>query len=142
MMPTNPRPAGTRSLVTLFDAGTLGARTDRELLERFQSDRGAAGQEAFRVLVERHGPMVLGLCHSLVRDPHEAEDAFQATFLILVSKAGTIERDGYHRAVAARRCGSSRPACTPSFTGAAAAGSSSDERDSQPREPAAFPAAL
>jgi RNA polymerase sigma factor (sigma-70 family) len=91
-MPTNPRPTSSRSLVTLFDAGTLGARTDRELLECFQSDRTAAGQEAFRVLVERHGPMVLGLCHSLVRDPHEAEDAFQATFLILVSKAGTIER--------------------------------------------------
>jgi RNA polymerase sigma factor (sigma-70 family) len=91
-MHTNPRPTGSRSLVTLFDAGTLGARTDRELLECFQSDRGAAGQDAFRVLVERHGPMVLGTCHSLVRDPHEAEDAFQATFLILVSKAATIQR--------------------------------------------------
>ncbi len=55
-------------------------------------DPGAIGQEAFRILVERHGPMVLGLCRSLVRDQHEAEDAFQATFLVLVRKAGSIQR--------------------------------------------------
>ena len=84
--------AGSRSLVTLFDSGTIGSQSDRDLLECFQTDSGPVGQEAFRILVERHGPMVLGLCRSLVRDQHEAEDAFQATFLVLVRKAGSIQR--------------------------------------------------
>jgi RNA polymerase sigma factor (sigma-70 family) len=75
---------------TLFNAGTLGVLSDPELLECFRSDRGGAGQEAFRVLVERHGPMVLGLCRSLIPDPYEAEDAFQATFLVLVRKGHAI----------------------------------------------------
>jgi RNA polymerase sigma factor (sigma-70 family) len=79
-----------RSLDTLFNTGTLGSLTDPELLDCFRSDRGSAGQEAFRILVERHGPMVLGLCRSLVPDPHEAEDAFQATFLVLVRKGHAI----------------------------------------------------
>ncbi|MHC5542420.1 RNA polymerase sigma factor, partial [Singulisphaera rosea] len=52
----------SRTLSTLFDVGTLGASTDRELLEIYRSRRGAAAEEAFRVLVERHGPMVLRLC--------------------------------------------------------------------------------
>ena len=76
-----------QSLNTLFSAGALGLMSDPELLQCFKADRGAAGQEAFRILVERHGPMVLGLCRSLVPDPHEAEDAFQATFLVLVRRA-------------------------------------------------------
>jgi len=81
-----------RPLAALFNAGVLGTKTDGELLDRFRTDRGAAGQEAFRILVERHGPMVLGLCRSLVKDSHEAEDAFQATFLVLVRKADSIRR--------------------------------------------------
>ena len=58
-----------QSLGTLFNAGALGALTDPELLKCFRTDRGAGGQEAFRILVERHGPMVLGLCRSLIPDP-------------------------------------------------------------------------
>ena len=84
--------ASSRSLVTLFNAGRLAALGDRELIECFQSESGAVAQDAFRILVERHGPMVLGLCRTLVRDQHEAEDAFQATFLVLVRKAASIER--------------------------------------------------
>jgi hypothetical protein len=53
-----------RSLDTLFNVGTLGSLSDLELMECFRFDRGTAGQEAFRILVERHGPMVLGLCRS------------------------------------------------------------------------------
>ena len=79
-----------RSLDTLFNVGTLGALSDLELLECFRSDRGTAGQEAFRILVERHGPMVLGRCRSLISNPHEAEDAFQAVFLVLVRKGHLI----------------------------------------------------
>ena len=81
-----------RSIDALFNAGALGTKTDGELLECFTTDRGRPGQEAFRILVERYGPMVLGLCRSLVKDSHEAEDAFQATFLVLVRKAASIRR--------------------------------------------------
>ena len=91
-MPANRITPASRNLATLFNAGSLGTLSDRDLLSCFQSDPGATGHEAFRILVERHGPMVLGLCRSLVRDQHEAEDAFQATFLVLVRKAASIER--------------------------------------------------
>jgi RNA polymerase sigma factor (sigma-70 family) len=79
-----------QSLDTLFNAGALGTMSDPDLLNCFSSDRGSRGQEAFRILVERHGPMVLGLCRSLIPDSHEAEDAFQATFLVLVRKGQGI----------------------------------------------------
>jgi RNA polymerase sigma factor (sigma-70 family) len=64
-------------------------QTDAELLRRF-----VAGQEeaAFEALVRRHGPMVLGVCRYLLRDAHDVEDAFQATFLVLVSKAAAVGR--------------------------------------------------
>jgi RNA polymerase sigma factor (sigma-70 family) len=62
---------------------------DAELLTRFSRH----GEEAaFAALVERHGPMVLAVCRRLLRDGHDAEDAFQATFLLLVRKAGSLAR--------------------------------------------------
>jgi len=81
-----------RSLDTLFRVGTLGSASDGELLECLSSEQNSDAEEAFRVLVERHGPMVLGLCRSLVKDAHIAEDAFQATFLVLIRKANSIRR--------------------------------------------------
>ena len=72
---------------TLFDEGAIGEQTDRQLLERFTGrDRGAA-ELAFTVLVKRHGPMVFRACRAILGDPHAAEDAFQATFLVLARKA-------------------------------------------------------
>jgi RNA polymerase sigma factor (sigma-70 family) len=62
---------------------------DRHLLERFVTARDEA---AFAALVRRHGPMVLGVCRRLLHDSHEAEDAVQATFLVLVHKARSIGR--------------------------------------------------
>ena len=79
-------------LDTLWAVGTLGAMTDGELLDHFQAHRDTSGQDAFRILVQRHGPMVLGLCRSLLTDPHDAEDAFQATFLVLVRRAESIRK--------------------------------------------------
>jgi len=71
----------------LFDVGTVGELTDGQLLERFATARGEAAEMAFAVLVERHGPMVLGVCRSVLVDCHDSQDAFQATFLVLVKKA-------------------------------------------------------
>jgi RNA polymerase sigma factor (sigma-70 family) len=61
--------------------------TDGQLLGRYVTRRDAA---TFETLVRRHGPMVLGVCRRLLPNPHDAEDAFQATFLVLVRKATTI----------------------------------------------------
>jgi RNA polymerase sigma factor (sigma-70 family) len=91
MMSRLPNALG-RSLDTLFRAGALGSLSDGELLECLTSPHNSDAEAAFRAIVERHGPMVLGLCQSVIRDAHEAEDAFQATFLVLIRKAGSIRR--------------------------------------------------
>jgi len=59
------------------------------LLERFARQHDDA---AFAALVQRHGPMVLRVCRGVLRDPHRAEDAFQATFLTLVRKATAVRK--------------------------------------------------
>src|SRR5579883_695653 len=76
-----------RHIHTLFDVGTIGGLSDRQLLEWYTTRNGEAAELAFSALVERHGPMVLRVCRSLLRDEHEAHDAFQATFLVLVRRA-------------------------------------------------------
>ncbi len=82
------------SLQTLFRVGTLSGLTDGQLLEQFARGRGdaAAAEAAFTVLVERHGPMVLGVCRAVLGNRHDAEDACQATFLVLAQRAGLIRR--------------------------------------------------
>jgi RNA polymerase sigma-70 factor (ECF subfamily) len=60
---------------------------DGELLERFAVRRD---ESAFSLLVRRHGPMVLGVCRRVLNDWHQAEDAFQVTFLVLARKAGSL----------------------------------------------------
>ncbi len=66
---------------------------DEHLLWRFLHADAGDAQSAFDALVERHGPMVLAICHRILGHQQDAEDAYQATFLTLARKAGTI-RDG------------------------------------------------
>src|SRR5262245_18297885 len=75
-----------RSLIGLRGGADL---SDAQLLQRFVAHRDSA---AFESLVQRHGPMVLGVCRQLLGDPHDVEDAFQATFLVLVRKAAAVGR--------------------------------------------------
>lgn len=88
-----------------------GETADAELLNAFLSQRDEA---AFTALVRRHGPMVLAVCQRVLRDPHDAEDAFQATFLVLVRKAGALRRpeqlSSWLYGVAYRTALDSRPA--------------------------------
>lgn len=77
-------------LRTLFSVGITAGLTDGQLLERFATHGGEAAELAFAAIVERHGPMVYRTCRSILRDEHEAMDAFQATFLVLLSKGGSL----------------------------------------------------
>src|SRR5262249_23749083 len=65
----------------------LNGLSDSQLLDRFVCQRD---ESAFAVLMERHGPMVLGVCRRILHAPQDIEDAFQGTFLVLVRKAGEI----------------------------------------------------
>ncbi len=75
---------------TLYTCGTAVGLTDRDLLEQFLGQMHGARDDAFRALVERHGPMVLRVCNQVLHDPNAADDAFQATFLVLAQHARSI----------------------------------------------------
>ncbi|MEJ7638159.1 MAG: sigma-70 family RNA polymerase sigma factor [Singulisphaera sp.] len=75
------------SLQALFDTGTAVGLPDGQLLERFIARRD---EGAFEALMLRHGPMVWGVCRRALPGHHDAEDAFQATFLVLSRKAASV----------------------------------------------------
>jgi RNA polymerase sigma factor (sigma-70 family) len=85
-VPRKANGVALRQVRTLFNLGTFGTSPDGQLLERAMAG-GEAAELAFAALVERHGPTVYGICRAVLRDEHEAQDAFQATFLVLVGKA-------------------------------------------------------
>ena len=82
----------SRHLNTLFHCGAAGQLGDEQLLDRFVTGRDEAAEAAFAALMDRHGAMVLGVCRRVLGNREAAEDAFQATFLVLARKAGTISR--------------------------------------------------
>jgi RNA polymerase sigma factor (sigma-70 family) len=82
-----PLRAAIRQLLRLVSPRDDGELTDGQLLERFTRQRDEA---AFETLLWRHGPMVLRTCQRVLHHAQDAEDAFQATFLVLCRKAGTI----------------------------------------------------
>jgi RNA polymerase sigma factor (sigma-70 family) len=97
-------------------AGPCAGLSDGELLDGFVGRRDGA---CFEALVRRHGPMVLGVCRRILRDAHDAEDAFQATFLVLVRRASAVPRRAvgnwlygvaYRTALNARRAAARRRA--------------------------------
>ena len=77
---------------TLFQAGKAAGLSDGQLVDRFVQRRDRAGEAAFAALVDRHGAMVLRVCRQVLGDPHDAQDASQATFLVLARRAGSIGR--------------------------------------------------
>jgi len=80
-----------KGLGELFGLGTTIGVDEGHLIERFVTANDAS---AFEAIVARHGPMVWGVCRRSLRDPNDAEDAFQATFLILARRAGSIRDRG------------------------------------------------
>jgi RNA polymerase sigma factor (sigma-70 family) len=81
-----------RDIDTLFRLGVVAEMSDGQLLERFAARCDPDGQVAFEAIVRRHGPMVLGVCRRALGDYQAAEDAFQATFLVLALKARAVRK--------------------------------------------------
>jgi RNA polymerase sigma factor (sigma-70 family) len=108
-------------------AGEAGGATDGQLLTSFVAHRDP---RAFEAILRRHGPMVLGVCRRVLHHAQDAEDAFQATFLVLVGRAGSVAPRGmvgswlygvaYRTALAAKRAAARRRA---------------KERQAPPKEP-------
>jgi DNA-directed RNA polymerase specialized sigma24 family protein len=79
----SPRASGLRQLLASGPLARDGA-TDAQLLDRFLTARDEA---AFRTVVDRHAPMGYGMCQRVLGNHHDAEDAFQATILVLARRA-------------------------------------------------------
>ncbi len=79
--------AAIRDLQALFNMGVTGTLSDAQLLDRLVERQEEA---VFEEIIRRHGPMVWGVCRRILRDSHDAEDAFQVTFLVLARKSASI----------------------------------------------------
>src|SRR5262249_13677411 len=79
-----------RHLALSEEVGRLGTASDHDLLAAYEVEHG---QAAFTELMRRHGPMVLRTCRRLLGRGPDAEDAFQATFILLARQAGRLGRE-------------------------------------------------
>ncbi|HJT78406.1 MAG TPA: sigma-70 family RNA polymerase sigma factor, partial [Gemmataceae bacterium] len=114
-MGSGPLTSVLRHLHRLLAAPGAEAPDDAQLLQRFARERD---QHAFAALVQRHGALVWGVCRRVLGHEQDAEDAFQATFLVLARKAGTVRRQealgawlyevAYHVALKARAAAARR----------------------------------
>ena len=91
----------SRGVRSLLEVGSPASLTDGQLLERFATNQGLGSELAFEALLDRHGPMVLRACRGILRDDHEAMDAFQATFLVLAPQGSVALGGRLARAMAA-----------------------------------------
>src|SRR5262245_37261318 len=83
------QPSHLRSILGRLCSASGNDLSDADLLERFRARHEEA---AFTLFVQRHGAMVLRVCRRVLGNPHDAEDAFQATFLVLMRQAGSIRK--------------------------------------------------
>ena len=79
-----------QDLESIFSEGNLASLGDGDLLARFLEARDRTGEQAFEAIVKRHGPMVYRICCQVTGDGHEAQDAFQAVFLVLARRGGAV----------------------------------------------------
>jgi RNA polymerase sigma factor (sigma-70 family) len=91
-MDRRPTTSVLHEIRTLYTLGTLGGLTDSQLLDRYLARGGDDAEDAFAALVYRHGPTVRGVCRRMLPASHDAEDALQATFLVLARRAAWIGR--------------------------------------------------
>ena len=82
--------AALRQIRRLFGEGTVAGLADAQLLERFVARRD---EQAFVALLAAHGPMVMAVCRRVLSDSNDVEDAFQATFLVLVRRARSVRAE-------------------------------------------------
>jgi RNA polymerase sigma factor (sigma-70 family) len=81
--------AVNRGLERLINPGTISGLSESEVLARFVECHDPV---AFEAIIVRHGPTVLSVCRQMLRDPNDVDDAFQATFVILIEKAGSLRQ--------------------------------------------------
>jgi RNA polymerase sigma factor (sigma-70 family) len=79
-----------RQVNRIFQLGAVGSVSDAQLLDWFITQKDDCAEAAFEELMIRYGPMVFGVCRSALQDSHDAEDAFQAVFLVLANRARFI----------------------------------------------------
>src|SRR5262245_26512507 len=84
--------ASLAHLPTLCRVGVVGNMSDGQLLESFLTGHEEAVQASFAALVDRHGPMVLRLCRQILCNEDDAQDALQATFLVLMLRANSVRK--------------------------------------------------